>query len=107
MSEENHTPLPWKWHPEFRGNDRIGSIYAEHLQGHAYAVAMQPKYQTPERWDADATLIVRSVNAIPALLAAMEEIKRYSDENLGPSRSSLLSKISHTADTALATYRKE
>jgi hypothetical protein len=35
------------------------------------------------------------------LETALREIRRYSDENLGPSRSSLLNKIAHTADVAL------
>jgi hypothetical protein len=38
---------------------------------------------------------------VHVLETALREIRRYSDENLGPSRSSLLNKIAHTADVAL------
>ena len=42
----------------------------------------------------------------PDLIAALEQIRRYSDENLGPSRSSLLSKIAAIADAAIAKEKK-
>lgn len=38
---------------------------------------------------------------------ALREIRRYCDENLGPSRSSLLSKIANIADAALAMTSTE
>jgi len=37
-----------------------------------------------------------------AVREALETIRKYCDENLGPSRSSLLNKIAHVADEALA-----
>lgn len=75
-----HTQTPWKWHTEFKSDERIGSVFAEPREGHAYAIAMQPKYQTKEQWDADAALIVRSVNTLPALAKAMENLLRFVEE---------------------------
>lgn len=52
----------------------------------------------PEARENYGTLVERAVKAEDAL----KEIRKYCDENLGPSRSSLLNKIAHLADTALA-----
>lgn len=74
MSEDKHTPLPWKWHKDYP--DHSGTIYAEPKEGHAYAIAIKPRYETTERWKSNAALIVRSVNAVPALVKALEETEK-------------------------------
>lgn len=71
---EHHTPTPWKWHPKDEPNERNGSVYSEQKPGHAYAVAMQPKYVGNVQWSEDAALIVRAVNSHNALVKALEEI---------------------------------
>lgn len=74
MSTQAHTPLPWKWH--WRSEDEIatGSIFAEPREGHAYAVAMTPRYQTKERWEADAALIAHAVNSHAVMLDTLKMI---------------------------------
>jgi hypothetical protein len=72
----DHTQLPWKWHPSF--GDRNGCIYSEPHPGHAYAVAMQPRYVENDCWEADAELIVSAVNAwsdVAALRARLDELE--------------------------------
>jgi len=66
MSE--HTPSPWKWHWRQEDGIATGSIFSEIHPGHAYAVAMTPRYQTQAQWEADARLIA----AAPELLVALK-----------------------------------
>ncbi len=68
----DHTELPWKWHSRVEEDLQTGSVYAEPRRGHAYSVAVAPKYQETERWKADATLIVKAVNNHEALVKALE-----------------------------------
>lgn len=68
MSEAIHTAGPWKWHPKSTDQEHNGAIYSEIYEGHAYAVAMQPRYVSYEQWAANARLIA----AAPDLLAALE-----------------------------------
>lgn len=75
MSESKHTPGPWKWHWRPEDKDAPGSVFAEPYEGHAYAVAMMPRYQTKEQWEADARLI----SAAPDLLDALTELNKYID----------------------------
>lgn len=75
----NHTPTPWKWHPKDEPNDRNGSVYSEQMQGHAYAVAMQPKYAGNVQWSEDAALIVRAVNSYHALMEALQPFLALAD----------------------------
>ena len=61
MNEERHTPLPWKfvpWHIE------EGPSAVRAPAGHIVCTTAS---------DADAKLIVRSVDAMPALVEALEE----------------------------------
>lgn len=69
-----HTSLPWKWHPASKDQAHIGAIYSEPREGHAYAIAMQPRYQSDAGWRADATLIVQCINAYPDLVAFAEYV---------------------------------
>jgi hypothetical protein len=78
MSER--TSGPWKWHScveDLHGNGpiQIGSIYAEPTIGHAYSVAVAPKYQTEARWKADAAAIVKWENSHDALVSALEHVR--------------------------------
>jgi hypothetical protein len=82
MSKQ-HTQTPWKWHPKSKDQAHTGSVYAEHLEGHAYAVAMMPRYQTDERWAADATLIVRAVNNHDKLVKALEHVLNCANAAVG------------------------
>lgn len=52
--------------------------------------------------DALAALTARPSDAAVAWREALKQIRHYCDENLGPSRSSLLNKIAKLADDALA-----
>lgn len=99
---EDHTPTPWMW--AWRDDETApASIFSMVKEGHAYAVAMCPRYQTPERWVEDAKLIVRSVNAVPALIKALEEIG-YIDDFLDADSAKRMLGI---ARDALAAYQKD
>lgn len=56
------TPGPYKWH--WRSEDGIatGSVFSEKTTGHAYAVAVCPRYQTRKQWEKDAPLIAEAFN---------------------------------------------
>ncbi len=68
-----HTPGPWQWHWRLEDGIATGSVFAEPTPGHAYAVAMCPRYQKQEQWEADATLIC----AAPELLVALQLIQGF------------------------------
>jgi hypothetical protein len=69
------TPGEWKWHWRNDDSERPGVIFAMPRAGHAYAVAMCPRYGK-EHFDNDATFIARSRNISPKmaemLLATIE-----------------------------------
>jgi hypothetical protein len=65
-----HTPAPWKWH--WRNDIAAGSVFSEPHEGHAYAVAMCPRYQSREQWAADASLIAAAPDLIEPWQAADE-----------------------------------
>ena len=69
------TPLPWTWHPQSKDQAHTGSVYCLRRPGHAYAVAMQPRYQTDESWNADAAYIVLAANHRHKLVEALEFIR--------------------------------
>ncbi len=75
---ECHTDLPWKWHSRIEDGLQTGSIYAEPIKGHAYSVAVAPKYQSPERWMADASFIVMACENHAILVKALEDIEYVS-----------------------------
>lgn len=65
-----HTPGPWKWHHRSEDQSHNGSVFSEMRTGMAYAVAMMPRYQKKEQWEADAHLIA----AAPDLLRELETL---------------------------------
>ena len=73
-------PGPWRWHLRFAGDDRNGSIYVERHPGHAYAIAMQPRYVSNEQWAADAAFIVRAVNAYEDLIKTLKSLRKLFNE---------------------------
>ncbi len=72
MTEKHPIVLPLKWHPKSEDQAHNGSVYFEPIKGHAYAVAMQPRYVSDADWKAYAEQLTRSVNALPELVAALE-----------------------------------
>lgn len=72
MTEKHPIQLPLKWHPKSEDQAHNGSIYFEPIQGHAYAVSMQPRYVSDDDWKSYCETIVRSVNALPDLVKALE-----------------------------------
>ena len=73
------TPGPWMWNWRPGDESAPASIFAMPRKGHAYAIAMCPRYQTKERWAADAALIVRAVKSHDELLAALHAAREYID----------------------------
>ncbi len=71
------TPGQWAWHWRKGDEDAPGSIFSEPYFGHAYAVAMCPRYGK-DKFSADADLIVDAVNHQPVLI---DEIRRLREEN--------------------------
>lgn len=75
-----HTAGPWKWHPKSGDQEHNGSIYSEPRIGHAYAIAMQPRYVTDEQWAADARLIAAAPETAKQrddLLEALKQIRLW------------------------------
>lgn len=81
MSE--HTPGPWKWHWRRDDDDAPASVYAEPREGHAYAVAMMPRYQKREQWTADAALIAAAPDMMEALRRCRAELASLRDGSTG------------------------
>lgn len=63
--------LPWQWHPRSAKAAHEGSIYRMERPGHAYAIAMQPRYVENKQFSADAAFIVHAVNSHAALMNAL------------------------------------
>lgn len=65
-----HTPGPWLWHwaVDRNGNadGRIHTDQRHNTLGMAVCIAVSPRYQTKEQWEADARLIVRACNLVMA-----------------------------------------
>lgn len=72
MSNIQPTQGLWKWHWRFENGEANGSVYAEPREGHAYAVAICPRYQTKEQWEADAPVIAAAKEMLAALKTAAE-----------------------------------
>lgn len=94
MSEATHTAGPWKWHWRSENGEANGSVYAEPREGHAYAVAICPRYQTKEQWEVDAPLLAASLDMLAALKIArgyvakmLETVKHVDDRALDGARS--------------------
>jgi hypothetical protein len=73
IKNQNTTPGPWKWHWRSENKEASGSVFAEPRIGHAYAVAMCPRYQTQGQWSADARLIA----AAPGLLIELKRAEKF------------------------------
>jgi len=102
--ELDHTDLPWKWHSRIEDGLQTGSIYSEPRQGHAYSVAVAPKYQTPEQWKADAEFIIKAAENHSALILALQDIAaraRFELEHPTELRDTAFSLIEKTALKAL------
>lgn len=69
-----HMDLPWTWHAKSADQAHNGSIYHLKRPGHAYAVAMQPRYVDDKQFAADAEFICRAVNSYDVLVSALHEI---------------------------------
>ena len=73
MSESKFTSGPWRWHWRFEEGVATGSVFSEPRPGHAYAVAMCPRYQSEDQWRADAALIA----AAPCMLEALAGLEQF------------------------------
>lgn len=71
MSEEKHTPLPWK--VETIRSYTNGEPVELSIQGEDAEIALIEVDDEIEAAHANAELIVHSVNALPALVKALEE----------------------------------
>lgn len=58
-----HTPTPWTWHAKSIDQAHNGSIFHMKMPGHAYAIAMQPRYVDDKQFAADADFVVQAVNS--------------------------------------------
>ncbi len=87
-----HTPGPWQWHWRLEDGIATGSVFAEPTPGHAYAVAMCPRYQRRDQWEADATLICGALDLLKAAKAFESNLSEYCD---GPERDALRTAIAH------------
>lgn len=77
---EKITPTPWQYYwredEAYEGQADCG-IFSEPRKGQAYSIARCPRYQTKEKWEADASLICRAVNAHDELVAALKAHDEY------------------------------
>lgn len=72
MSEAKHSELPWQWHPESKDQAHTGAVFRMERPGHAYAIAMKPRYVSDEQWADDAAFIVKACNAHDKIVAALD-----------------------------------
>lgn len=100
MTDQSHTPLPWqacgKW------------VCEENDPGHNVGICICEKRATEAETLANAELIVRSVNSLPSLIKALEEIAARAQGN--PDKVQCLLTIDwvrRKADDALSAYRGE
>lgn len=76
----SHTPGPWEWdwrYDEERAEADCGvfTVGRSISLGHAYAVARCPRYQSRERWEADARLIAAAPDLLEALTEVMDALR--------------------------------
>lgn len=76
---EGAAPRPWTYAEWGSDDDRPASIGWEPRSGQRYAIAMQPRYD-PAPFKTNAALIVAVVNALPAILAALDQHRQMVDE---------------------------
>ena len=70
----------WKWHWRYEDGKATGSVFAEPREGHAYAVAICPQYQTREQWEVDASILAAGKD----MLAALKRCEEMVSANAGP-----------------------
>lgn len=122
MSETDHTPLPWSIHNIFRelivpvdhiSRSHGGSIHeADDRQRFALVIAMVDRNScsgfaheiSKQTQRANADLIVRSVNALPGLIAALEEIAVILDSD-SASRAERITEALSLTHNALALVK--
>lgn len=68
-----HKQTPWSWHAKSNDQAHNGSIYRMERHGHAYAIAMQPRYVDDAEFAANAAFIVKAVNNHEALVERLKE----------------------------------
>lgn len=73
---EKHSPLPWK----IEGPDMFGDYNILHPTEAAAIGAVVSNLRPPEEVAANAALIVRAVNGLPEVIAALEEIISANDD---------------------------
>jgi hypothetical protein len=78
------TEGPWRWHWRFENGEANGSVYAELREGHAYAVAICPRYQTKEQWEKDAPLLAAAKDMLGALEIACETAEYLANWDKSP-----------------------
>lgn len=71
----DHTPTPWTWHAKSIDQAHNGSIFHMKMPGHAYAIAMQPRYVDDKQFATDADFIVKAVNDHDALVARVKYLE--------------------------------
>lgn len=69
-----HTPGPWTWYWRVEDEEANCGVFWEQRSGMAYAVARCPRYQTKEKWEADARLISAAPDLLEALKAVMNDL---------------------------------
>lgn len=79
-----HSPLPWSWHATSKDQAHTGSIYHLKRPGHAYAIAMQPRYVENDQFSADAAFIVEAVNNHARLKARVIALEQVISEEMYP-----------------------
>jgi hypothetical protein len=78
-----HKQTPWSWHAKSDDQAHNGSIYRMERPGHAYAIAMQPRYVDDAEFAANAAFIVKAVNNHEALTADLAKAVDLLDGLLG------------------------
>lgn len=69
-----HKQTPWSWHAKSDDQAHNGSIYRMERPGHAYAIAMQPRYVDDAEFAANAAFIVTAVNNHEALVTELRRL---------------------------------
>lgn len=108
MSEGKWTKGPWRWDWRPGDDSAPGSVYAEPFEGHAYAVAMMPRYQTKQQWEADAQLIAAAPEMYDAIDPEMlEAIAREIDGFEHSARAESLRVIARRQRAAIKKAKRE
>lgn len=77
MSTAKHSPLPW----EIDRNAKLSDSDGEFVAFLASAVCRNPDGHTDEQGEANAALIVKSVNLHDELVAMLDEVLKLSHDN--------------------------